>query len=419
MTLKLQYLKKIWNGFNWWRKRYCFTRVLILLILFSPLIYERFSGSWIICDLVKIACDGIFISSIPQSENALCKFYKFKEKKRLQFAIIGYADKNRNKILDSEEIVLLRQKGCDIDAIQAGPMNLNLNKLAKNASLLDLLPPGYSTTGIRQEAFFAAHAENDFIYKPLTNEVYDLIDRQNWFFPKFTEKQMDILRQNYSEEQLSNGTVIPNYTTWGTWKNGIDIFYYNIISFFSPLSAIISWFFISVMISLFIVLSVKKHARNISISACLVFLAVILCITILTTKGNFQYLYYYNPFWNYLGIASSILFFICFSIIASRIGIQISSLIANKNLGRIIALFLIGIGLFMHNLNFKENNPYWFSTGIGEMLSAFSWHKSQVISNAFNVLSVLIMLISIFMGYRYWLAYIRGQQQRKPKTNKI
>ena len=151
MILKLQYLKKIWKGFNWWRKKYCFTRVLILLLLFSPLIYERFSGSWIICDLVKIACDGIFMSSIPQSENALCKFYKFQEKRRLQLSIIAYADKNRNKILDGEEIILLREKGCDVDAILTDPMDLNLNKLAKNASLLDLLPPSYSTTEIREK----------------------------------------------------------------------------------------------------------------------------------------------------------------------------------------------------------------------------------------------------------------------------
>ena len=396
MNLKLQHFKRVWKGFNWWRKKYCFTRVLILFLVFSPILYERFSGSWIICDLVTIACDGIFISSIPQSEDALCKFYKFQEKRRLQLSIIDYADKNRNETLDSEEILLLRENGCDIDAILAPPMDLNLNKLAKNASLLGLLPPGYSTIEIREKAFFAAHAENEFIYKPQTDAVYDLINRQNWFFPEFTEKQKALYRLSYNKE-------LPevDYTTWNTWKNGcIELLGFLSWIFPSPLSTL-TWIGMSVLSALFVVLSIKKYQRFSAIFITLLFLSASLYIR---SSVDMKYSYLSPNSWYYFSYITLIFSLICLSLVASLTALKISKYIKNNKFWRLVVLFAIGITLFIRSLRIAPYHYFQLRNSLDNLMLPFSYFNHETIYNEFFFLSIIIMVVSIIMGYRYWMA---------------
>ena len=179
-----KYMKVAWTYFNGWRKKYWLTRTLIILLIFTPILYEKLRGHLIICDLVKIACDSIFYGSIPQSENALCRYYKIVEIKRLQTSIIVYADKNQNGILDRDEMELLKSRGCNTEEIQKSVIKANMDKLADDAGRLGLLPPAYSTTQIRRNAFNAANSETEFAFNPLKDEVYDLIERMNWIYPK-------------------------------------------------------------------------------------------------------------------------------------------------------------------------------------------------------------------------------------------
>ena len=109
----MDFLNKSWSSFNKWRKKYMLIRIIILLAIFSLPIYERLRGHWLITDLVRYACTGIFAASIPQSEYALCRYYKFREKARLQKLIFTYTDTNHDGKITAEETELIKKAGID------------------------------------------------------------------------------------------------------------------------------------------------------------------------------------------------------------------------------------------------------------------------------------------------------------------
>lgn len=358
--MKLTSLKKVWRGFNYWRKKYWFTRTLIIILLFTPLLYEKIRGHLIICDLVKIACEGIFVATLPQYEHALCRFNKFKEKRRLQTSIIDYADKNKNGVLDQNEIVLLSQHGCEVGEIQKKPLDLDLDKLAINADLLGLLPPGYSTSEIRMNAFFAAHAESEYFYNPLKNEVYDLIDRSNWIVPHFTKKQKKMYKLFYGKNLEG-----PDYTTWKTWEFGISYFIGGLTWIFSPFLFFVYWFAISVLISFTVSMSFLRYKKIIFISTSLIFL-----LLLVTMRGGYNsYSNSMYPFWNTFSYCCFVFSLTCFSVVSGLTACKILTYVKNKELWRISALFLFGLLMFVRNFDIK--NYYrisWYSC-LGDMVA--------------------------------------------------
>ena len=406
-VMRMEFFKKLWSGFNHWRRKYCFTRTLIIILIFFPLTYELLSEHLIIRDLVRIACDGIFVSSIPQSENALCKYYKFKEKRRLQFQIKKFADKNGDKILDKDEIAVLKNRGCDIDAIFQRATALDLNKLAKNATILGLLPPGYSTKKVRLKAFFAAHAENEYFYNPLKEKVYHLLEQGGRFFPEYSAEEMAMFQRVYSDEELASGTVFPNYGSWGTWKHGALVFGENIKYLFAPSSAFMTWFIVSLLISLLIKLHFEKYTTILSIAGSLLFLYLTLHMQ------NFKNLYYFGDihvFWNIITFWIAMFSLVCLSVAAALYGMKIGQLIKNRALWRIIVLFLLGLAIFIRNLNILSYSGISWYSGFGDYVKPSSY-IGITIWNEVLLISFIIMATALIKGWFYYGDKINKKNQ--------
>lgn len=384
-----KHLKIAWTYFNGWRKKYWLTRTLIILIIFSTLIYDNISGKWVICDLVKIGCDAIFYGSIPKSENALCKYYKIVEIKRLQTSIIVYADKNQNGVLDADEIEFLKSRGCDTEQIRNSVIKADMDTLAYDAGRLGLLPPAYSTTQIRKNAFNAAHSETEFTFNPMKDEVYGLIERMSWLCPKFTEKQMNELKMHLTETEFNERLVAPDYLSWRTWGNGLKCFLYAFPSLFGPLIATVLWFSISIMIGLFFAITFKSHRKLMSALASLVFLFFIVYL-----RGNIPIILSNNLFHYYflsLGI---------FSIVAGLTGFKISIYVENRRKWQILTPLIIGLLIiaWSFNLDFLFKGIYCcYGWGFGSLISPSS--VTQFNSFSQNSATFATVFILIYLGF--------------------
>lgn len=389
-----KYLKIGWTYFNGWRKKYWLTRTLIILLIFTPILYEKLRGHLIICDLVKIACDSIFYGSIPQSENALCRYYKIVEIKRLQTSIIVYADKNQNGILDADEIEFLKSKGCNTEEIQKSVINADMDKLADDAGKLGLLPPAYSTTQIRKNAFNASHSETEFTFNPLKDEVYDLIERMNWLYPKFTEKQMNELKLNPSERiGLKGSPVTPDLCSWKTWANGFKYVLYGFTSTFGPLVSTVLWFSISIMLGLFSAITFKSYRKSMSVLVSLIFLSIMLYL-----NGNFP-----TSLANYSMLTTRTYYLsalVIFSIVAGLTGFKISRSIQDKTKWRILTPLIIGFLMILLSLNldflFREFYSL-FGWGVGSLISPIS--ATQYLAT-FAIIFILIYLGFLYIYYQ-------------------
>jgi hypothetical protein len=393
-------LKVAWTYFNRWRKKYWFTRFLIILLVFSPILYEKLRGHLIICDLVKYACDAIFSGGIPPYENALCKYYKIVEIKRLQSSIIVFADKNQNGVFDADEIEFLKSKGCDAGETQKPVLKANMDKLAGDAGKLGLLPPAYSTTQIRKNAFNAAHSETEFFFKPLTDSVYDVIARMNWLYPRLTEKQINELKTNYTEEQFRENPAVPDYRTWATWRNGLVNFLYGIAWKFGPMTSVTLWFSISIMLGLFSALTFKSHRKFMSVFASLIFVFFIGSFP--TTLANNSDLY------NLFALA-------IFSMVAGLIGFKISGYIENKIKWRILSALIVGFLLILWSFNLDSlffHNPYFlFYDGIGRLVSPVTVRDFSGITpqDAFSLNSAIFATILIIVSLGFLCTYYQEE----------
>jgi hypothetical protein len=391
-----KYLKVAWTYFNGWRKKYWLTRTLIILLIFSPILYEKLRGHLIICDLVKIACDSIFYGSIPKAENALCKYYKIVEIKRLQTSIIVYADINQNGTLDVAEIEFLKSKGCNTEEIQKMAINADMDKLADDAGRIGLLPPAYSTTQIRRNAFNAAHSETEFAFNPMKDEVYDLIGRMNWLYPKLTEKQMNELKLNSSEGYGFKGSPItPDLSSWKTWTNGFKYVLYGFTSTFGPLVSTVLWFSISILLGLFSAITFKSYRKSMSVLVSLIFLSIMLYL-----NGNFP-----TSLANYTMLTTRTYYLsalVIFSIVAGLTGFKISRSIQDKTKWRILTPLIIGFLMILWSLNldflFKEFN-FLFSWGIGSLICPITATQSNSFSQ--NLATFATIFILVYLGFLY------------------
>lgn len=400
-----KYMKVAWTYFNGWRKKYWLTRTLIILLIFTPILYEKLRGHLLICDLVELACNAILSSSIPQSENALCKYYKIVEIKRLQTSIFVYADKNQNGVLDADEMELLKSKGCNTAEIQKVAFKANMDKLADDAGRLGLLPPSYSTTLIRRNAFNAAHSETEFTYNPLKDDVYDLIKRTNWIYPKFTEKQMNELNLNSTEVAgFKESPLVPDLCSWSTWKHGLKYFLYGISSKFGPLIATTLWFSISIMLGLFSAITFKSYRKLMSVLASLMFLSLILYF-----RGSIPTSFHINSI--QYGFLSAL---VIFSIVAGLTGFKISRHVKDKIKWRILTPLIIGFLIILWSLNLDSlfYNLYYFGGwGIGYLISPLTAKQISGIDphNTFSLNSQIFAIILILSSLGFLYIYYQNE----------
>jgi len=221
------WIPRCWKAFNRWRKKYWLTRTLILLALFSPILYESVANPRLILKLVRIACDAIISSSEPQLAHNTAKYYQRREIKTIQILMLAKIDENRNGILDDNELPTAVELEVNPDIIQARVVDVKLDEIITAARKMDLGISIPSAVRIRKEAWFAAAGE--------TKEIFDIQRRKiNAYFD-----------ESYSSI---------NYGKWETWKSGFVNFFdslqYNLANLSAVISMWIPWFLLVFIFSL-------------------------------------------------------------------------------------------------------------------------------------------------------------------------
>ncbi len=395
-----KYLKVVWTYFNQWRKKYWLTRTIIILLIFFPILFEKIRGHETISDLVKIACDAIFAGSIPMCEDATCKYYKTVEKKRLQTTAFTFADRNQNGKLDADEIEFLKSKGCDVDELQKQAIKADMDRLAEDAGRLGLLPPAYSTKQIRKIAFNTAHSETEFTFKPLTDEVYDMIERTNWFFPKYTPKQIAEIKMDYADRGFNEYFLVPDYGTWETWKFGTLTFLNILFGTYGPIITLSLWFLMSIILGLFSAITTRKYRKSTAILSCLLFLWLIVSL-----RGAMPtYMTNITIYCNLFALA-------VFSTIAGLTGYRISEYVKNRIKWQILSALAIGFLMILWSLNLDR---YFYSL-YGFMGDEVGCFVSPVNARQINymveyspylyisaIMSALLILIPLCLLYTHY-----------------
>jgi hypothetical protein len=160
-------LRRLWRGFSRWRKKYWLTRLLVLLIIFSPALYEVLTGTRpIIVRLISIACDAIFLSGEPTVGHHLARYYRAGEKDRLRMALTRDLDADENGTLSATEAEKVRAIGLDPAQLARPIHRADLEELGRAAKRLGLVPDSYSTRAVRLRALHAARAETERLFRP-------------------------------------------------------------------------------------------------------------------------------------------------------------------------------------------------------------------------------------------------------------
>jgi hypothetical protein len=170
------------------------TRVLILLIIFAPQLYETLSGRSCIAGLVRIACKAIQLAYEPPHAWHLARYYRAEEVQRLQTVLRLELDRDRNGTVEGPEEARAREAGLDPAQIRQPVLEADLTQLIAAARLLQLVPESYTEQQVRQRAWDVAAAESQRFFEPYDRKIESLLDtRFRW----------------------------PDYTRWETWETGL------------------------------------------------------------------------------------------------------------------------------------------------------------------------------------------------------
>jgi hypothetical protein len=216
---------------------------VILLVCSWPL-YEFITNSYLVNDLVEIACKAIFYGTIPPVEHKTCVYYKAKEKKRLQMEIANFADLDRTGSIDEEEKAFLARQGIAPEEIFKTAVKADMDMLAGYAKQLSLIPSSYSTKEMRLQAFYMAQAETSRYFSPMQKEVFAIIKPpRKYFFPYYTEEQIAEIQGSFERES----DTWKNITEYGIftkrfWNNGLNNFLFEFSLFIYPFWNNLFWF---------------------------------------------------------------------------------------------------------------------------------------------------------------------------------
>ncbi len=188
-------LSLTWRWFNYWRRRYVWLRLVIILLVFAKPVYGVFRP--VIRDLVVIAVIGIEAAKVgPRFETRALEHL---EKKRLQTALLARFDKDEDGRLDRDESAALEERtGLAPDEVEGSALDVELDPLVEASHELGLLPPTTTARDFRREALAAALAQRDQEHKALWEEAGVYLDMQ---YP-----------------------TLRDYLKWETWWRGIGAF---------------------------------------------------------------------------------------------------------------------------------------------------------------------------------------------------
>ena len=184
-----------WRWFQYWRRRYMWLRLAIIVLIFAEPVYGVFHP--LIRELVVIAIKGI--ESAKAGPRRYVDYYQFEDKKRLQKHLLTHFDANRDGRLERGEAARLRKEtGLAPRQVTGSGLRAELDPLLEANRKLKLVPAEVTSRELRREALKRALADVEREHDELWREMKPDLDMP---YPGWRD-----------------------YLTWATWKRGLDSF---------------------------------------------------------------------------------------------------------------------------------------------------------------------------------------------------
>ncbi len=188
-------LSLTWRWFNYWRRRYVWLRLIIIVLLFAKPVYGVFHP--MIRDLVVVAIKGIEAAKVgPRFETRALEHL---EKKRLQTALLARFDEDENgRLSTSESAALDKRTGLTAAEVEGSALGVELDPLVEASHEVGLLPRTTTAKDLRREALSAALAQRNREHEALWEEAGPELEMQ---YP-----------------------TARDYLKWETWWRGVGAF---------------------------------------------------------------------------------------------------------------------------------------------------------------------------------------------------
>jgi len=191
-------VRAVLGHFNSWRRKYWRTRVLILLLVYSPFVVPYLCKQSIVEINVRIANDAIVEMKVrPAVVTATAEFFRFRETRQLQQLIRQYLDTNKDGVVDQSECESGAVVGLAPEQINTRGHDADLRPILLAAQRLGVASPLVSTASINRQALYAAMGETELLIGP--------------------QKAM-------ADADFASYYDWPEYSKWATWRNGLTLF---------------------------------------------------------------------------------------------------------------------------------------------------------------------------------------------------
>jgi hypothetical protein len=179
-------LRCVWRAFNGWRRRRWHVRVLVLLLIFGPTMYERLAHRMLLVRLVRIACDAILLAGTPPAEYHLRRYYRAQEAWRLQQVLTLALDADGDGALAGEEAAETRRLGLGPEDLSEPSRGENLCALIAAAREAGLVPAGYTEREVLWRTYYAARGRAEALARP-GREAVERCLAASYAWPDYTD----------------------------------------------------------------------------------------------------------------------------------------------------------------------------------------------------------------------------------------
>lgn len=200
-------VRRAWRGFNRWRRKYWAGRVLILLVIFSPMLYQYLSGNTMMGWLVDMGIHAIVSASEPGVTYGLDRYYEAREADRLQRMLKREFDRDDSGSLEGDEVERARDMGLNPEQLRVKCIEADLSHLVAAARRAGLVHESITAPRLKREALVRARGETRLLTEPYQEKI---------------------------DRRLRKAVGWPNYRELKTWEKGGILFVSRLFQFFSP-----------------------------------------------------------------------------------------------------------------------------------------------------------------------------------------
>ncbi len=213
-----------WRWFKYWRRRYVWLRLVILVLIFAEPVHGVFRPT--IRELVVIAIQGIETAKV--GPRLYARAYEFQEKKRLQGALLAKFDTDGNGLLSRVEGErLTAATGLAGDEVAGSGLDVELDPLVEASHGAGVLSRVVSGTDIRRRVMKEALAEREAEHQALWREVEPMLDATrndpaDWLERETWVRGFDHFRAVLAGKMPGGiryfGGLYPGRSPWAEWR---------------------------------------------------------------------------------------------------------------------------------------------------------------------------------------------------------